>query len=335
MELDPREAPGLDPVWAALGPERHVILTTRYSEQVRWPHLAPIGFGCFEGGPYATDDLLPEGNRRRPYCDSKEEEDRQELLEWGFSVPLAPGVRGASAMSDLMAEWPHRDCLPSRGVLGLPATGPQFNTERSVFGPGGTKIRTAGCPAWWHKDRETIVLTLETAGFYRGRRRWTVREVPEVSATVNPILDAARWHLCQGRHAWTQYKVFIAGDRRIMAYGDLRTTACLDAYMPDYQRPKSQRRAAAYDRARWAAKIGMETRKQMKAAGLPCESRPRVTAETKRQLEAQRDRWDREALYDEGDETALSAVEAEQHEDEMNRRAVEAAEERKEYWKRR
>jgi hypothetical protein len=321
----------LDPAWAALGPEQHVILTTRYSEQVRWPHLAPIGFGCFEDGPYATDDLLPEGNRRRPYCDSWEEVERQETLQWpGMPVYLAPAVGGAPAMADLLKEWPHSDRW-DRSKFGGPS-GPTFNTEYSVCVPRGTKIRTAGCPAWWHKDRETIVLTLEPAGFYRGRRRWTVREVP-VSATVNPILDAARWHLCQGRHAWTQYNVFIAGDRRIMAYGCLRTTACLDAYMPDYQRQKSKRRAAAYDRARWAAKIGMETRNQMKAAGLPCESRPRVPAETKRRLETQRDRWDREALYDEGDDTALSAEEAEQYEDEMNRRAEEAAEEKKEYWK--
>jgi hypothetical protein len=294
----------LDPAWAALGPEQHVILTTRYR-----PHLAPLAIGY--DGPYYDDDMLPDETRRRSYSDTPEEAARQEQLEWpGRSVPLAPAFGGAPAMADLMAEWPYGDDL--HGLFGTRATGPAFNTERSVLDDRGRrKIRIADCPIWWHKDRETIPITLEPAGFYRGRRRWTVREVPEVSATVNPILDAVRWHLCRGRNAWAQYKVFIAGDRRIMAYGDLRNTACLDTYMPDYQRPKSERHAAAYDRTLWAAKIGMETRKQMKAAGLPCESRARVSEETKRRREAQRDRLDREALYDEGDETALSAEEAE------------------------
>jgi hypothetical protein len=218
-------------------------------------------------------------------------------------------------MADLMAEWPH---LGWPGVGGVfPPAGPQFNTERRVLDLSktlGTKIRTSDCPTWWHRAVETVKLTLEPAGTYRGRRRWTVREVPEVSATVNPILDAVRWHLCQGHDAWTQYKVFIAGDRRIMAYGLLGRTACLNAYMLDYPRPKSETWAAAYEKARWAAKIGMETRKLLKEAGLPCESRPRTPAETKRYLQDQRERNDREALYEEGDKTALSPEETEEYE---------------------
>jgi hypothetical protein len=47
---------------------------------------------------------------------------------------------------------------------------------------------------------EAIRLTLVPAGMYRDRKRYRVREVPEISPTVQPALEAARWFLSHGEH---------------------------------------------------------------------------------------------------------------------------------------
>jgi hypothetical protein len=50
-----------------------------------------------------------------------------------------------------------------------------------------------------HLD-EAIRLTLVPAGMYRDRKKYRVKEVPEIGATVQPALEAARWFLSRGEH---------------------------------------------------------------------------------------------------------------------------------------
>jgi len=50
-----------------------------------------------------------------------------------------------------------------------------------------------------HLD-EAIRLTLVPAGMYRNRKRYRMKEVPEIAATVQPALEAARWFLSHGEH---------------------------------------------------------------------------------------------------------------------------------------
>jgi hypothetical protein len=47
---------------------------------------------------------------------------------------------------------------------------------------------------------EAIRLTLVPAGMYRDRKRYRVKEVPEIAASVQPALEAARWFLSHGEH---------------------------------------------------------------------------------------------------------------------------------------
>jgi hypothetical protein len=50
-----------------------------------------------------------------------------------------------------------------------------------------------------HLD-EAIRLTLVPAGMYRDRKRYRVKEVLQIAATVQPALEAARWFLSHGEH---------------------------------------------------------------------------------------------------------------------------------------
>jgi hypothetical protein len=50
-----------------------------------------------------------------------------------------------------------------------------------------------------HLD-EAIRLTLVPAGMYRNQKRYRVKEVPEIAATVQPAIEAARWFMSLGEH---------------------------------------------------------------------------------------------------------------------------------------
>jgi hypothetical protein len=41
-------------------------------------------------------------------------------------------------------------------------------------------------------------ITLEKAGIYRGKQRYTVNEIPDLSATVSPEVEVALWLLLRG-----------------------------------------------------------------------------------------------------------------------------------------
>jgi hypothetical protein len=43
-----------------------------------------------------------------------------------------------------------------------------------------------------------LCITLEKAGIYRGKQRYTVNEIPDLGATVSPEVEAARWLLVRG-----------------------------------------------------------------------------------------------------------------------------------------
>jgi hypothetical protein len=47
-------------------------------------------------------------------------------------------------------------------------------------------------------DGPAYQLTLQHAGFYRGKRRYIIDEIPTLGATVTPEVEAARWLLLQG-----------------------------------------------------------------------------------------------------------------------------------------
>src|SRR5215469_13648539 len=49
------------------------------------------------------------------------------------------------------------------------------------------------------RDKEGhLCITLEKAGIYRGKQRYTVNEIPDLGATVSPEVEAARWLLVRG-----------------------------------------------------------------------------------------------------------------------------------------
>jgi hypothetical protein len=48
------------------------------------------------------------------------------------------------------------------------------------------------------KKSEAIICTLEKAGLYRNKKRYTMKELPDIGATVNPQVEAARWYLLRG-----------------------------------------------------------------------------------------------------------------------------------------
>jgi hypothetical protein len=60
----------------------------------------------------------------------------------------------------------------------------------------------------------TIRCTLEPALPYRGKKRYTILEIPELKATVHPWLEAARWYLLRGHDPETPITFRIKGDRR-------------------------------------------------------------------------------------------------------------------------
>jgi hypothetical protein len=45
---------------------------------------------------------------------------------------------------------------------------------------------------------EAIICTLEKAGLYRNKERYTIKEIPEIGATVIPEVETARWYLLRG-----------------------------------------------------------------------------------------------------------------------------------------
>jgi hypothetical protein len=63
-------------------------------------------------------------------------------------------------------------------------------------------------PANIERDKEGhLYVTLEKAGIYRGKQRYTVNEIPELGATVSPEIEAARWLLLRGADPMDQMAV--------------------------------------------------------------------------------------------------------------------------------
>ncbi len=58
----------------------------------------------------------------------------------------------------------------------------------------------------------TIRCTLEPAGLYRGEKRFTIKELPEIGATVHPWREAARWYLLKGEDPETPITFRLEGD---------------------------------------------------------------------------------------------------------------------------
>jgi hypothetical protein len=52
-----------------------------------------------------------------------------------------------------------------------------------------------------------LCITLEKAGIYRGKQRYTVNEIPDLGATVSPEVEVARWLLLRGADPWDQMDV--------------------------------------------------------------------------------------------------------------------------------
>jgi hypothetical protein len=61
---------------------------------------------------------------------------------------------------------------------------------------------------------KTIQCTLEPAGSYRGKKRFTIKELPEIGATVHPWLEVARWYLLRGEAPETPITFRLEGERK-------------------------------------------------------------------------------------------------------------------------
>jgi hypothetical protein len=67
---------------------------------------------------------------------------------------------------------------------------------------------TFNIPANIKRNKEGyLCITLEKAGIYRGKQRYTVNEIPDLGATVSPEVEVARWLLLRGADPWDQMAV--------------------------------------------------------------------------------------------------------------------------------
>jgi hypothetical protein len=99
-------------------------------------------------------------------------------------------------------DWLADDDLPDEDEQ-TPGTGEPVHAVSNVYPFACIRIEydreIPNNPYDLHLD-EAIRLTLVPAGMYRDRKRYRVKEVLEIAATVQPALEAARWFLSHGEH---------------------------------------------------------------------------------------------------------------------------------------
>jgi len=139
----------------------------------------------------------------------------------------------------------------------------------------------------------THTITLEKAGIYRGKQRFTIAEIPELGTSVTPEIDAARWLLVRGADP---------ADRMLLKYPDgcghvLELPSCGESIVyrewemtlaaaahlyrswgagkPDrlvseeeYEALRRTVPYAAHSATKQSDKIGQETRKQLRRQGI-------------------------------------------------------------------
>jgi hypothetical protein len=102
----------------------------------------------------------------------------------------------------ILDDWLDHDDLPDEDEQGAGTREP-VHTVSKVYPFECSRIEydraIPNNPYDLHLD-EAIRLTLVPAGMYRDRKRYRVKEVLEIAATVQPALEAARWFLSHGEH---------------------------------------------------------------------------------------------------------------------------------------
>jgi hypothetical protein len=77
-------------------------------------------------------------------------------------------------------------------------------------------------------------ITLTKAGLYRGKMRYAVEEIPELSVTTIPEVEAARWFICKGADpAGTMLVKYPEGDGHAATYDEWCSVAQDLMFIPD------------------------------------------------------------------------------------------------------